>query len=183
MSKLFKYALLAPALFMICANIVAGNSSPALASDSDKDFELYDLDGALYDLQRIRKSKGTRLIVVDFFEVSCDPCRKALPEWSKLHAELSKKGFSIVVVALPGPEDRATAENKLFSYFKKNPVPFPVVFDKYKKVAKQYNVVKDGKATLPQAFLLSEKGKILAEGRGPEDFEARLRAELKTGKK
>ena len=163
---------------LCCTAMSVSTVAPAYAGEGDRDFELYNLKGALYDLQRVRKSEGLKLIVVDFFEVSCMPCRKALPRWSELYKEWAPKGFKMVVVALPGPEDRATAEGKLTQYFRDNPVPFPVVFDKYKNVAKLYGVVKDGSATLPQAFVINAKGTQIDRGQGPEDLEKKLRAEL-----
>ena len=157
---------------------MAAFSNPAWSADDQYDFELYKLDGALYDLRRVRTTENTKLVVVDFFEVSCIPCRKALPKWAELHKEWSKKGFQMVVVALPGPEDRATAEKKLHQYFRENPVPFPVVFDKYKNIAKLYGVVKGDSARLPQAFIINAQGVLKAKGQGPEDLEDKLRKEF-----
>jgi len=168
--------LLIGAIF--CTAISVSGVEHASAGEGDKDFELYNLKGALYDLQRVRRSEGFKVVVVDFFEVSCIPCRKALPRWSELFKELAPKGFKMVIVALPGPEDRAIAEQKLTQFFSDNPVPFPVVFDKYKNVAKLYGVVKDGSATLPQAFLINAKGRQIVKGQGPEDLEKKLRDAL-----
>jgi peroxiredoxin len=169
-----------PQVLLLCTLLIGLAWSPGASADTgDHDFELFTLEGSLYALKRVRSRQDARVVVVDFFEVSCIPCRKALPRWSTLHKELKQQGLRMVVVALPGPEDRATAEEKLRKYFRDHPVPFPVVFDKYKNVAKLYGVVKDGSARLPQAFMVHSRGKRIGHGQGPEDLEAKLRQELK----
>jgi len=60
-------------------------------------------------------------------------------------------------------DDIDTAKTKLSEYFKQSPVPFPVLFDKYNVVAKQFGVVSaDGRSvSLPQIFLLDKDGRLV----------------------
>ncbi len=132
-------------------------SSGAVAGELD--FELYELTGKLYSSQQVRGRSDTQYLVVDFFSLDCKPCKEAIPEWIRLHNEYEKQGLSIVLVALRRESSRAATE-AVKAYFRANPVPFPVVIDKYGLVAKQFHVIdKGGAATLPKIFLLNSEGK------------------------
>jgi thiol-disulfide isomerase/thioredoxin len=134
----------------------------ALAAEESRFFELYDIQGKLYSLERIAKEDGVRLIAVDFFWDGCQPCKKALPKWAGLHEKYKDKGLRIVIVDVRAGDDLPTAKRKLKEYFKAHPVPFPVVFDKYNLVARQFGVVgADNSVSLPQVFLLDPTGKLL----------------------
>lgn len=132
------------------------------------DFELYDLADNLYSLERIRGGSGVELVAVDFFSVDCVPCKKAIPEWRALHDRFQSKGLRVVIVAIPMQDDRDVAARRLGRFFERQPVPFPVVFDKYSMVARQYGVADDKGAKLPQAFLVGRDGKLLAQSEGHE---------------
>jgi peroxiredoxin len=155
-----------PIILIACAAIlVAVLSAPRAASAADHDFELFTLDDKLYKLERVRQAEGNRVVVVDFFAMSCKPCREGLEAWSELHRKSSERGLAMVVVALPEGDDRAAYEASLRDLFKAKDLPFPVVFDKYSKVARQYGVSKDGEAKLPSAFLIDRSGKVAAKGK------------------
>ena len=125
------------------------------------DFELYDLEDRLYDLSEVRTDEASRLVVVDFFQVDCAPCKKALPKWVATHKSLHDSGLRIVVVAVPGTDTPGEARGRLAAWFEKNPVPFPVVFDKYGEVARRYGVAKEGSVQVPQVFVLDRDGALL----------------------
>ena len=139
------------------------SAAPAWSGDrSDRFFELYDLDGHLFSLARVAGEEGVRLVAVDFFWDGCEPCRRALPEWKQLYSRYKEKGLRVVVVDVRASDDLPAARRKLRDYFAANPMPFPVVFDKYNLVARQFGVVTgDGTVTLPQIFLLAPDGKTL----------------------
>jgi len=133
------------------------------AEELQTGFELYDLEGKLYSLERVRAEAGVRVIVVDFFWDGCEPCKKALEKWKVLYRKHEARGLRMVVVDVRAGDDLATAKRKLQDYFAKHPVPFPVVFDKYNMVARQYGVASaDGNTvSLPQVFILDGKGRLL----------------------
>ncbi len=142
------------------------------------DFELYDLDDRLLSLRKLRL--GAKLVVVDFFAESCAPCKAALPEWKALHRRFAARGLVLVVVAVPDDEsDRSAALARVARYFKERALPFPVAWDKYRRVAKQYGVARGDSLTVPQVFLLAREGALLlrAEKVAPirEAIERRLR--------
>ena len=134
------------------------------AEGPSHDFELYTFDTSLYSTEKVRNEEGTKVLVVDFFALYCEPCKKALPNWEKFYQKNKDKGFRFVVVALPGEGDRVAEQKKLTEFFKKNGYSFPVVFDKYMLIGKKYGVVdKNRSATVPMAFVLDKKGKIVAK--------------------
>jgi thiol-disulfide isomerase/thioredoxin len=133
---------------------------------AEHDFELYTLEDSLYSLEKERTDKDTKVVVVDFFSIYCEPCKKALPQWEKLYREYAKKGLKFVVVALPVEDDRSAEFKKIKKLFKDGKYSFPVVFDKYSVIAKKYKVVdKKGSAEIPQIFILSKDGKLLKNDR------------------
>ena len=158
-------------------------STTASAADIDPDFTLYDSNDELYKLENVRSRAQTELVVVDFFSMFCAPCKEALPKWKKLHQRYDDKGLDIVIVGIPTPgAERGKAIDKLVSYFENKSLPFSVVVDKYSMVAKQYGVVKDGKSQLPQAFVVSSKGKIVKKGSKPEQLEPVIQKKLNTSR-
>jgi len=133
-----------------------------LLAEESRFFELYDIEGKLYSLERIARGDGVQILAVDFFWDGCEPCKKALPKWAALHEKYKDKGLRVVIVDVRAGDDLPTAKRKLKAYFKAHPVPFPVVFDKYNMVAKQYEVVsQDNSVSLPQVFVLDAKGGLL----------------------
>ena len=136
----------------------------------DRFFELYDLSGKLYRLVQMAQEEDVKVVVVDFFWDGCKPCKKALPKWKKLYDKYSDKGLRIVIVDVRAGDDLKEARKKLKAYFKEHPVPFPVVFDKYNMVAKQYGVVgPDNSVSLPRIFLLGKDGTVLMQTENSDD--------------
>ena len=162
---------------LVCALLVCG-ATRARGESSSHDFELYDLGDRLLSLQKIRK--GAKLVVVDFFAESCAPCKAALGAWTELHRRYAGRGLALVVVAVPDDEsDRSAALARVARYFKGRGVHFPVAWDKYRRVAKQYGVARADTLSVPQVFLLDREGALLlkSEKVAPirEAIERRLR--------
>ena len=165
------------ALAVVLALAGAPPAASAAPEDAKRpvrvDFELYDLDGKLFSLERARKAGGVELVAIDFFDLACAPCKKALPEWKRLQERYARRGLRVVVVALRGDQDADSALAALRAHMAKLKAPFAVVFDKYAKVARQYGVIKEETATLPQAFLVDREGKLLRRAGGHKPiFEA-----------
>jgi peroxiredoxin len=154
------WRILTVAVFMIgwlAGTVSAGESE-------DRFFELYDLSGKLYRLAHVAQQEDVKVVVVDFFWDGCQPCKKALPKWKKLFDMYHDKGLRIVIVGIRAGDDLKEARKKLKAYFTEHPVPFPVVFDKYNMVAKQYGVVgADNSVSLPQVFLLGKDGTLFLQ--------------------
>ena len=135
------------------------SAAPAHA-EPKHDFELYDLaSDRLVNLAKVRRS--ARLVLVDFFSELCEPCKAALPGLRRLHQRFAGQGLAVVIVAAPGASDREQALRATQRIFAGQPVPFPVVWDKYWRVAVQYGVVRKRALQLPQAFLVDPQGVLL----------------------
>ncbi len=61
-----------------------------------KDFSLELLDGASFSLSGQRG----KVVLIDFWDVNCLPCRKEMPNLKKLHDEFAGKGLVIVGISL-----------------------------------------------------------------------------------
>lgn len=156
-------------------------SSAAWAAPSF-DFELYDLSDRLVRLQALRRA--SRLVVVDFFSLSCKPCRRALPAWKKLFARFASRGVAFVIVALPDDEDdRDRAYRRVQRFFKGQALPFSVVWDKYGLVARRYGVLKKGSLILPRAFIVSSGGKVVHQGMAPKAVGLQIKRRLEAGRR
>jgi thiol-disulfide isomerase/thioredoxin len=156
--------------------------SAAFAVDQKKDvdFELYDMGDKIYNTKQIRNEPGVKLLAVDFFSIHCEPCKKALPLWSALYKEYKAKGLEIILVVLPVEDDREKELQKIEFFFKNNPIPFPLAYDKYKLVGKKYGVVTDkGSAQVPQGFLVDRDGKLIFQSDGHAKMFEKIKATLK----
>lgn len=124
-------------------------------------FELYDLDDKLFSLNKVLGDPDSRLVVVDFFSMSCAPCKRAMPRLSELQLKYAADGLRVVVVALPAGSDRTSELDRIRAFFEPLEKTFPVVFDKYSVVSRQYGVSDGMDAHLPQSFVIGPDGKIL----------------------
>ena len=133
-----------------------------LCAADDYSFELYSMSGKLLSTEEIMKKSEAKYLIVDFFSLICEPCKKSLPKWDKFYKENKAKGFEFILVSLPAEGDRKKVEKDLKNYFKENKFGFDVAFDKYSVVGKKFGVVeKSGDVTLPMIFVLDKSGKIL----------------------
>ena len=136
----------------------------ALFADEDYSFELYAMsgNGKLVSSEEIVKQSDAKFLIVDFFSLICEPCKKSLPKWDEFYKENKSKGFEFLLVSLPAKGDRKKTEKDLKDYFKQNKFGFKTVFDKYSVVGKKFGVVgKSGDVTLPMIFVLEKSGKLL----------------------
>jgi len=134
----------------------------ALCADESNHFELYSLSGKLLSTEENMQRSQAKYLIVDFFSLICEPCKKSLPKWDKFYAENKTKGFEFILVSLPALGDRKKVEKDLKKYFKDNKFGFSVAFDKYSVIGKRFGAVeKSGDVQLPMIFVLDRSGKIL----------------------
>jgi thiol-disulfide isomerase/thioredoxin len=127
--------------------------------------KLRDLKGEVHRLADyayagVEKRFTKKVVVVDFFSTACAPCKKMLPLLVDFAKRQSAAGVQVLLVAVPEKAD--TDGSILKSYFQRNPVPFPVLSDRYEDYAKVWVPQKDGTVDLPYMFLVDRDGVVRA---------------------
>ncbi|MBO7126548.1 TlpA family protein disulfide reductase [bacterium] len=135
-----------------------------LSAADDYSVELYAMsgNGKLISSDEMMKKSGAKYLIVDFFSLICEPCKRSLPKWDEFLKENKSKGFEFILVALPAAGEKKKTEKDLKNYFKQNKFSFETVFDKYSVVGKKFGVVeKSGDVTLPMIFVVDKSGKLI----------------------
>ena len=122
----------------------AGIPTGAQASD----FTLRDIDGK--DV-RLSDFSG-QVVLLDFWATWCVPCEAMVPHMIRLHNKYREQGFSVVGVAIDGPESVAGVAPAI----RRMNVSYPVVLDEETKVVAVYNP----KRTAPLTVLIDRQGII-----------------------
>jgi thiol-disulfide isomerase/thioredoxin len=92
-------------------------------------------------------------VLVDFWATWCGPCRKAMPEYIELYQRYSGRGFRILAVS----QDLPQMADKVEAYRQAQGIPFNIVIDKDKRVAREYGV-----SSLPTAVLIDRRRHAVA---------------------
>lgn len=108
-----------------------------------------------------------KLVLLDFFYLSCYPCMQALPMLQKLHDKYNSKGLVVLGID-PFDEVEDGVENLL----KKRGVQYPVFFDKG-TVIKNYLV-----SSYPTIYLIGKDGRIIYSHTGYQEGYAQVLEEL-----
>lgn len=130
--------------------------SPAPAPTGPKapDFTLKTLEGGQITLSDL---KG-KVVLVDFWSTTCDPCLAEMPELVQLYEAKKSQGFEILAVTIDGPETAA----KVPSTVKKNKMTFPILLDEDTEAMDRYNP----KGELPFTAVIDKQGHIVMKRAG-----------------
>ena len=104
--------------------------------------------GEKLDVNSLLKEPGVRMVVVEFWADYCEPCKRAIPQWRKLHEKYRARGLRLVVVAVQSEGGCSYPGWK----------PDMVVCDEEGNLAEHWGV-----ASLPQAFVWTWQGRLLVE--------------------
>ena len=109
-----------------------------------------------------------KVVFVDFWASWCEPCRRSLPQYEKLHIELAHEDFVILAVNL----DEQTADANAF--LKEHPVSYTILRDPSGDVPKAFGLV-----GMPTSYLIDRNGVVSATHTGfkPSDI-ATLHSEI-----
>jgi len=119
-------------------------------------FELSDLNGKKVSLSQWKGS----VVLLNFWETSCGPCRAEMPSLKKLYEDLKDRGFVVLAISI----DRS--EKAVKSFVAAKGLPFPVLLDSEREVFfDQYAVF-----GLPTSFLIDRKGIIREKILGERDW-------------
>jgi len=114
---------------------------------SHADFTLHDVQGREWKLTRLRG----KVVLVNFWETSCPPCRREIPDLEELYAHFRDEG--LVVLAISSEEECVVKEFAL-----RQQVSYPVLLDSDGKVKDLFRV-----KGFPVSFIYDGEGHLAAE--------------------
>ena len=157
--RLRKWLMFVPLCLVLCsAQGTTDDGKPggsttlvALADSRQPSFVLPSLDGPAHDLARFRG----RVVLVHFFATWCEPCRAEMASLRQLQSRLERRPFAIVPISV------AEADGAVRRFFAGDPVPFAILLDRDRSVARAWNI-----DTLPSTVVLDAglTPRFIAEG-------------------
>lgn len=119
---------------------------------SAPDFTLSTLGG---DTVSLSDYEGDKVVLIDFWATTCDPCLAEMPELVKLYQEKKDQGFEILAISTDGPETRSQVSQTV----SKHNMIFPVLLDEETEVMDRYNP----KGVMPYTAVIDRSGAITLE--------------------
>lgn len=93
-----------------------------------------------------------KVLLITFFNIDCQPCRKELPFLQKLYERYEKEGLGILAI---NTDYRKEKVDELLEYIRKSGFTFPVLKDRFQALQRRYGV-----ESFPTMFILDEQGII-----------------------
>lgn len=138
-----------------CSSTATSNGGPSDPSKpatqeaaSAQDFTLPALDGTTVHLSDYRG----KVVLLDFWSTTCDPCLAAMPHLVELYKKEKEKGFVVLAISLDGPESRAAVSSVVHD----KDMIFPILLDEETSVVAQYNP----KREMPFSVLIGKDGAV-----------------------
>ncbi len=116
---------------------------------------------------KLSDHKG-KVILVNFWATWCPPCRKELPDLSKISTELKDKNFVMIGVSVD--------DNKevLEKFLQTNKLPYTIVFEPTSELVNKYmESAGQNQNVVPQTYIIDKNGKVVEAilgSRSKEDF-------------
>ncbi len=111
------------------------------------DFGLQTLDGDFVSLSDFR---GKKVVLIDFWATTCDPCLAEMPELVDLYERKKEQGFEVLAIATDGSETQAAVSATVSKFS----MPFPILLDPETEVMDLYNP----KGILPFTVIVDRDG-------------------------
>ncbi len=109
------------------------------------DFVLEDLNGRVWQLSRL---KG-KVVVINFWSISCPVCRVEMPALEKLWKKLGKLDVQVLTIHVGHKEEEVR------EFIRRRNLTLPVLHDPQKSVAHAWGVF-----TQPITFVLNPEGRV-----------------------
>jgi len=110
-----------------------------------------------------------KVVVLDFWNTTCGPCRKLMPHLAELYTKHKAEGLIVIGIT----EDE---ESDLKAFLARNPVAYPIAADKVDGSGATFNAY--GIGSIPTACLIGRDGKLAWKGPGEKLTNAMVLAEL-----
>jgi peroxiredoxin len=112
------------------------------------------------NLLKLETARGKKATLINFWYLSCPPCRAEFELFQKLYADLKDQGFSIVAI------NTVDQGKDIASYLRDNRFTFPVVMSERDSpgVVGAYRI-----ETYPSSYLLNSEGKIVYRAVGVDE--------------
>jgi peroxiredoxin len=126
------------------------------------DFTLPTLSGDRVSLGGLRG----KVVLIDFWSTTCDPCLQEMPELVRLYKEKKNQGFEVLAISVDGPETLS----QVSSVAQRTGMIFPVLLDEDTRVMDRYNP----KGEMPFTLVVDRAGVIVLKRSGylPGDKES-----------
>jgi peroxiredoxin len=132
-----------------------GTSESAPSGPKAPDFTLPTLDGGQV---RLSDLKGKKVVLLDFWSTTCDPCLREMPELVKIYNDKKAAGFEVLAISVDGPDTASDIPAKM----KSTGMNFPVLLDEETEVMDRYNP----KGEMPFTVLVDRDGRIVLKRAG-----------------
>jgi peroxiredoxin len=159
-ARLCKWLMIVPVLIAAGVGSQAAKSEGNAAGDTrlvavknraHPPIALPSLDGPRHELAQFRG----RVLLVHFFATWCEPCRAEMASLRGLQARLAGRPLAIVPISV------AEADGAVRRFFADDPLPFAILLDRDRAVAKAWSI-----HTLPSTVVLDRdlQPRFIAEG-------------------
>ncbi len=131
------------------------SKDPAMTAQGKKapDFTLDSIDGEQVSLSDFA---GKNVVILDFWETTCDPCLKEMPHLVKLYEKYKDRGLVVLAVSLDGPEELSQVNSVVHD---KGMDVFQVLLDPQTSVYAKYTAKNDR----PFTVVIAKNGAIVDE--------------------
>jgi len=139
-----------------------GSPGKPPAATTATDFAARDVEGRTF---RLSDHLGKEVVLLDFWATWCEPCMAEMPHLESLYEAHRAEGFTVIAIAMDGPETVADVP----SFAKRHAMRFPVVLDEDSHAVSIYNP----KHAAPLSVLINRKGAVVRvrESYNPGDEE------------
>ncbi len=104
--------------------------------------------------KKLSDYKG-KVILLNFWATWCPPCKKELPDLSKISTELKDNDFVMIGVSVDDNQEI------LNSYLKSNGLPYTVLFEPTELVGRYMEAAGQTQNVVPQTYIIDKKGKVV----------------------
>ena len=140
-------------------SLPVATSADLREADESQDAPLLELQDEEGEVHRLESYRG-RVLVVNFWASWCTPCVRELPSLNRLRKEFGDQPFEILGVNVAEPPNRLTR------FFKRQPIDFPVLYDRESEAFYAWNV-----KGLPTSFVIDREGRIRYQVRGAIEWD------------